>query len=134
MNLQQPQQGIMPDKDMMYTILADLKRTVGEYTTATTEASCPVVRTMFNELLNHSLRMQGDLYNFMDQRQMYDKPTPALKQAIDKEVRMTHQTQQETQGYISQKLGHAVQGIEPQAHIHGMNATDHSHNPNPYFS
>ncbi|WP_233147064.1 spore coat protein [Paenibacillus selenitireducens] len=128
MNSQQQnnQQGtFMPDGDMMYTILADLKRTVGEYTTATTEAACPAVRSMFTNLLNHSLQIQGDLYNYMQQNNMYDKPSPALKQAIDKEMQLMQQTQQQTQQFVSQKQ---AQNFQPQANAQAAQTSN-----NPYY-
>lgn len=111
MNMQQPNQqnNFMPDKDMMFTILTDLKRTVGEYTTATTEAACPAVRSMFTNLLNHSLQLQGDLYNYMQQNNMYDQPTAALQQDINKELQITQQMQQEAQQFFTSKMGQNMQ-------------------------
>jgi hypothetical protein len=57
----------MADEDLLNTVLADLKRTVREYTTAATESNCPTVRRVFNDLTMDTLRLQGDLYNQMSQ-------------------------------------------------------------------
>jgi len=129
---QQQSGGVMQDKDMLFTILADLKRTVGEYTTATTEASCPVVRQMFMDLQNHSLRMQGDLYKFMEQNNMYTKPQPALKQLIDKQIQQVQQKHQQTDQFVQQQLHGLGQSMPYQAQ---MNTTQQHSNSgkNPYY-
>ena len=123
--------GVMQDKDMLLTVLTDLKRTVSEYTTATTEASCPVVRQMFMELQNHSLRMQGELYNFMQQNQMYSKPAPALKQSIDKQILQAQQKHQQTDQFVQQQMNGMGQPMHYQSHMHG--AQPPSSGKNPYY-
>ena len=50
----------LPEEDMLSPILGELKRAVREYTTATTEASCPEVRQMFTDLTADTLRLQGE--------------------------------------------------------------------------
>ncbi|MFD0620429.1 spore coat protein [Paenibacillus sp. GCM10027629] len=130
---QQHAGGVMQDKDMLFTILTDLKRTVGEYTTATTEASCPMVRQMFMELQNHSLRMQGDLYNFMQQNNMYTKPQPALKQAIDKQIQQVQQNHQQMDQFVQQQLNGGGQSLSFLAHTQAQ-ATQHTNSgKNPYY-
>ena len=50
MNQQQNQsqsQQMLTESDYLNVMLSDLKRTAREYTTATTESACPVVRRMF---------------------------------------------------------------------------------------
>ncbi|KAF9128091.1 hypothetical protein BGX30_014478 [Mortierella sp. GBA39] len=84
----------MQDEDLLYTILADLKRTVREYTTATTESSCPTVRQLFTQLTNDTLRMQGELYNLMKQLNMYSTSSKALRQDVDKSIQDARNLQQ----------------------------------------
>jgi len=93
----------MQDEDLLYTILADLKRTVREYTTATTESSCPTVRNLFTQLTNDTLRMQGELYNLMKQLNMYSTSSKALRQDLDKQVQDARNTQQKTRQFVQQK-------------------------------
>lgn len=95
----------MPDEDLMYTILADCKRTVREYATAATESNCPAVRTAFNNLTMDTLRLQGDLYTHMSQMNMYETPGKALRQDIDKQLQTAKQTQQTSQQFVQQKTG-----------------------------
>ncbi|MRN55905.1 spore coat protein [Paenibacillus monticola] len=95
----------MPDEDLMNTILADLKRTVREYTTAATESACPTVRQTFNELTMDTLRLQGDLYTHMSQMNMYTAPSKALRQEVDKQIQCALQTQQKSQQFVQQKTG-----------------------------
>lgn len=97
----------MADEDLLYTILADLKRTVREYTTAATESNCPAVRSAFNNLTMDTLRLQGDLYNQMSQMNMYTTPGKALRQDIDKQLQSAQQTQQKCQQFVQQKTGKA---------------------------
>ncbi|MFF2909115.1 MULTISPECIES: spore coat protein [Bacillales] len=105
----------MADEDLMNTVLADLKRTVREYTTAATESACPSVRQAFNNLTMDTLRLQGDLYTHMSQMNMYTAPSKALRQDVDKQIQTAQQTQQKCQQFVQQKTG----GVG-----------DYSHNPN----
>ncbi|MCQ6559632.1 spore coat protein [Paenibacillus mendelii] len=108
MNQQQSQQQpvsiqtLLPDHDMAYTVLADLKRVVREYATAATESSCQQIRQMFTQLTNDTLRMQGDLYNVMQQQGMYSTASPALRQEVDKQLQQQQQTQQKAQQHLQQ--------------------------------
>lgn len=95
----------MADEDLMNTVLADLKRTVREYTTAATESACPTVRQAFNELTMDTLRLQGDLYTHMSQMNMYTAPSKALRQDLDKQLQTAQQTQQKCQQFVQQKTG-----------------------------
>ncbi|RXT06975.1 spore coat protein [Ammoniphilus sp. CFH 90114] len=96
---------VLPEKDLAYSILADLKRIVREYTTAATESNCPMVRQMFNNLVQDTLMMQGQLYTVMKQQNMYGTSTQALRQEIDKQYRNYQNTQQQTQQLLQQHLG-----------------------------
>lgn len=103
MNQQQP---ILSDEDLLYTILADLKRTSREYATATTESNCPVVRQHFQTLTQNSLTLQGQLYQFMSQQGLYSTASPSLKSDITKQLTEYSQTQTKTNQLVQQNLNH----------------------------
>ncbi|KAF6582293.1 spore coat protein [Paenibacillus polymyxa] len=117
----------MPEEDLLYSILADMKRTVREYTTATTESNCPSVRQMFTDLTNDTLRMQGDLYHLMSQNNMYAAPTKALRIDLDKQIQEARKTQQECQQFIQQKSSSARAYGQP------MHQGQSTHQSNPYY-
>ncbi len=98
------QHPILSDEDLLYTILADLKRTSREYTTATTESNCPVVRQHFQSLTQNSLTLQGKLYDFMSQNGFYSTPSPTLASSITKQMTEYEQTQMQTNQLIQQNL------------------------------
>ncbi|MBW7454648.1 spore coat protein [Paenibacillus sepulcri] len=103
-NMQNGQvQMLMPEEDMAYTVLADLKRVVREYATAATESSCPEIRGMFTHLLNNTLHMQGELFNAMKQANMYSVSSPALRQDLTKQLQQNQQTLVKTEQHL-QKL------------------------------
>ncbi|WP_019912332.1 spore coat protein [Paenibacillus sp. HW567] len=118
----------MEDEDLLNTILADLKRTVGEYTTATTESNCPAVRRVFTDLTMDTLRLQGELYTKMSQMNMYTVPGKALRQDLDKEIQCGEQTRQKCQQFVQQKTGNA--GAYAQA---GQAPTHQANTHNPYY-
>ena len=93
---------VLPDEDMGYTILADLKRVTREYATAATESVCPAVRQMFTQLLDDTLKLQGELYTVMQQSNMYSASSPAIKTEIDKQLKEYQQTQQKTSQFVQQ--------------------------------
>ncbi|WP_416826370.1 spore coat protein [Ectobacillus polymachus] len=99
------QQPILKDEDLLYTILADLKRTSGEYATAVTESNCPVVRQQFQGLLQDSLNLQDQLYTFMSNNGMYTASSPAISSEITKQIQQCSQTQNETNQLIQQHIG-----------------------------
>ncbi|WP_211746729.1 spore coat protein [Paenibacillus sp. Marseille-Q4541] len=126
----------MPEADLAYTILSDLKRTVREYTTATTESNCPVVRQMFTSLTNNTLKLQGDLYSVMQQNNMYPPPGKALKMDIDKQIQMANQTKQKCEQFLQQKNIHSASN-SPIGQPYGTptSAYDQQHqHGNPYYS
>lgn len=123
--------GFMPDKDLLYTILADLKRTVREYTTAATEAACPMIRQMFTNLMNNTMQMQGDLYNVMSQMNMYNASSGVLRQEIDKQIQQHSRSQQQTQQFISQKLGQQFQAMPQTAYQQPGHTSVYGNNPYP---
>ena len=94
----------LPDQDWAYIVLADLKRVVREYATAATESVCPAVRKLFTDLLNSSLQMQGELFQVMQQNNMYNTSSPALRQEVQKQINSYQQSSQKTQDFIHQAL------------------------------
>ncbi|MFC5468722.1 spore coat protein [Cohnella suwonensis] len=95
-------QTTLPDEDMAYTILSDLKRVTREYATAATESVCPDIRQMFTQLLNDTLKMQGELFTAMQSNNMYNASSQVLKPEIDKQVKQYQQTQQKTNQFVQQ--------------------------------
>ncbi|WP_372633230.1 spore coat protein [Cohnella sp.] len=93
---------VLPDEDMGYTILSDLKRVTREYATAATESVCPEVRQMFTQLLDDTLKLQGELYTVMQQNNMYSASSPAIKPELDKQLKEYQQTQQKTTQFVQQ--------------------------------
>lgn len=119
----------MPDEDLLNTVLADLKRTVREYTTAATESNCPAVRRTFNDLTMDTLRLQGDLYTQMSQMNMYTPPAKALRQDVDKQLQAAQQTQQKCQQFVQQKTGGNGYNQHSNVPLHQANVQ----NQNPYY-
>lgn len=95
----------MQEEDLLNTILTDLKRTVREYVTAATEANCPMIRQMFTDLTNSTLRMQGDLYHLMKQQNMYTLSPPTSRKSVEQAVQQNQQSKQKCQQFVQQKLG-----------------------------
>lgn len=124
------QQHHLPDEDLAYTVLADLKRVVREYATAATEATNPEVRQMFTHLLNSTLKLQGNLFQVMQAQKMYSTASSALRQEIDKQTKQNQQTQQKTMQYLQQRLG----GSQPAFPQFGQFQHQQQHQPHqPYF-
>lgn len=109
MNHQQGQT-ILTEEDLASTVLADLKRVVREYATAATESTCPDIRQLFTKLLDNTLKAQGQLFQVMQQNQMYNTASPALRQEMDKQAQQYKQTAQKTKQLLQQKLGGMGQG------------------------
>lgn len=93
----------LTQNDLLKIILADLRRTVREYTTATTESSCAAVRQMFTDLTDDTLRLQGKLYNLMSQQQIYTAPSKASQQDVDKKLQEALQTDQKIHALLQQQ-------------------------------
>ncbi|WCR27064.1 spore coat protein [Paenibacillus thiaminolyticus] len=96
--------GFMPEKDLLHTILNDLKRTSREYAIGVTEAACPTVRQMFTDLTHSTLQMQGQLFNLMQQQNMYSVASPALRDEVNKQLRNHEQAMQKANQFVQQKL------------------------------
>lgn len=102
---QQQTQSILTEEDLVSTILADLKRVVREYATAATESTCPDIRQLFTKLMDSTLTLQGKLFQAMQQSNMYNTSSPALRQELDKQVKQYQQTKQKTTQFVQQNLG-----------------------------
>ncbi|MHA6485296.1 spore coat protein [Paenibacillus sp. strain BS8-2] len=109
--MNQQQQSILSEEDLASTVLSDLKRVVREYATAATESTCPDMRQLFTKLLNNTLAAQGQLFTAMQQSNMYNTASPALRQELDKQSQQYKQTQQKTKQFLQQKLGNQPQSM-----------------------
>lgn len=123
-------QAMMPDEDLAYTVLSNLKRVCGEYMTAATESNCPHIRELFTSLMNSTLKLQGKLYAAMQQQNMYSSASSALKQDIAKQIREYEQTGQKTMQYLQQLKGHQHQQQHQQSrqHVAFNPSAQHQHN------
>lgn len=116
---------LLPQDDLLKTILADLRRTVREYTTATTESSCPTVRRMFTDLTNSTLQLQGDLYALLSRQNIYSAPAQATRQQVDRSLQEAQTTQQRAHQFIQQRL---QQSIPSNQYVHPQNVSEHQAN------
>lgn len=101
---------IMNEEDLAFTVLADLKRVVREYATAATESTCPDIRQLFTQLLHNTLDAQGRLFQAMQQNNMYNTASPALRQELDKQAHQYKKTAQTTRQTLQQALDGIPQG------------------------
>ncbi|MCE5172007.1 spore coat protein [Paenibacillus profundus] len=120
--------GFMAEKDLLYTILADLKRTSREYVTGVTEAACPAVRQMFTDLTNSTIKMQGELFNLMEQHNMYSVASPALRQEVNKQLQQHQQMQTKTNQFVQQKLNGQQHNYNNNNYVQGNYQGGDSHN------
>lgn len=115
--MQQQNQSFLTEEDWASTVLSDLKRVVREYATAATESTCPDIRQLFTKLLDNTLKAQGQLFTAMQQANMYNTASPALRQELDKQAKQYKGTQQKTKQFLQQKLGTQEQSMySPIAH------------------
>lgn len=117
----------LPEEDLLNTILNELKRTVREYTTATTESSCPSVRRMFEELTADTLKMQGEMYQLIERQKQYPSAVPhAMKSDVEKQLRQMQNSAAKTRDFISQKTASLSGGAHaPNVGQHATNVTRH---------
>jgi len=104
---------MMSEQDLVNTVLSDEKRTVAEYATAATEASCPVVRECFTQLFHDTLQIHNQVYDMMRQQGWYN-PSSESQQRVQQELAEHQQTGQQTQQWIAQQqtvLGSAGAGM-----------------------
>lgn len=102
---QQQKQSVLSEEDLVSTILSDLKRVVREYATAATESTCPDIRQLFTKLMDSTLSMQGQLFQAMQQANMYNTSSPVLRQELDKQTKQYQQIKQKTAQFLQQTLG-----------------------------
>lgn len=123
----QLQNDMLPQDDLLKIMLADLRRTSREYTTATTEASCPAIRSLFSELTDSTLKLQGELYKLMEQQQIYTKPAGASRKEVDQNLQEAEQACMKAKQLVAQhqsQLGSAA--------AHMSNVSPHQVNTKPY--
>ncbi|RJX41565.1 spore coat protein [Paenibacillus pinisoli] len=108
--MNQQSQSILTEEDLASTVLSDLKRVVREYATAATESTCPDIRQLFTKLLDNTLKAQGQLFQAMQQSNMYNTASPALRQELDKQAQQYKQTAQKTKQQLQQSLSGSQQG------------------------
>lgn len=118
----------LPQDDLLKIILADLRRTVREYTTATTESSCPMIRNTFADLTDSTLRLQGDLYKLLEQHQVYTAPAKATRQEVDKKLQEAEKAHQKIHQFVQQRTGQSG------AYQHPANVAPHPSNVGNYPS
>lgn len=119
----------MAEEDLLTTILCDLKRTVREYTTATTESACPMVRQMFTNLTTDTLRLQGELFQLMKQQNQYAVSSKVLRQELDKQLQQSQKTQQQSRQFVQQKLS----GYGQSQHMAQHQPMHQPNSQNPYY-
>ncbi|SFL81449.1 Coat F domain-containing protein [Paenibacillus sp. 1_12] len=100
---------VLPEREMLLTILCELKRTSREYTTAVTESNCSAIRQTLTSLLHSTLESQEKVYGYMKQNNMYKASSPVLRQEVDKKFKQNQQTQQEQNQFVQSRL----QGRQP---------------------
>lgn len=102
----------LTEDDLASVVLDDLKRCVREYATAATESTCPVTRQMFTDLLNSTLKMQGEMFTVMSQNNMYEAASVAPQKEISKQIQSYTSMQQQTQSWLQQGIQQgALQGM-----------------------
>ncbi|NHN30607.1 spore coat protein [Paenibacillus agricola] len=127
---QQQQQHMLPEKDMLYTILCELKRTSREYTIAANESNCSNIRQVFNGLLQSTMQMQEEVYQCMKQQNMYNTSSPALRQEMEKQFNQFKREQQETEQFVQARLQR--QSVNSQTSVFGYTNTN-SNNGNSQY-
>lgn len=117
---QQHTQAGLTEEDLASIVLSDLKRVVREYATAATESTCQDIRQMFTKLLDNTLRAQGQLFQAMQQSNMYNTASPALRQELDKQAQQYKQTAQKTKSQLQGMMGGAGQASFYNPSQHGQ--------------
>lgn len=80
------------DRDLFVNTLLVLKHAASEYTTAVTEAGCPVVRQTLQRLLHETLTEQADCYQVMSRQGWYPPGPAPTRQDIRKVIQNARQT------------------------------------------
>ncbi|TBL73070.1 spore coat protein [Paenibacillus thalictri] len=119
MNRQQfGQQSQLQDQDHANFVLAELKRVAREYTTATLEASTPVVHQTFHSLLQKTLQDQSHIYGMISQASSYGEVKTASQQEVQQELQKQVQKTEQLQMLVQNGLQTAnqQQGANSQAY------------------
>jgi spore coat protein CotF len=90
------------DEDLANFVLAELKRSAEEYTTALTEAQNPQIRQTLQTLLHKTLADQARLYDWMRANNLYEAPTPAQAQELHKAIQSKQQSWSKLQSFAQQ--------------------------------
>lgn len=110
MNRQQfGQQSQLQDQDHANFVLAELKRVAREYTTATLEASTPVVHQTFHSLLQKTLQDQSHIYGMISQASSYGEVKTASQQEVQQELQKQVQKTEQLQMLVKSGLQTANQ-------------------------
>ncbi|GAB6926809.1 hypothetical protein JCM10914A_07920 [Paenibacillus sp. JCM 10914] len=117
----------LPEEDLLDPILGELKRSVREYTTATTESSCPDIRKMFTDLTADTLKLQGEFFTMMKQNNMYTMGPTALKYDVDKQHKQAQQSIQKAHDTIQQKTSGIGAMSRGNINAHASNVTPTSY-------
>lgn len=131
---QQQKQSILTEEDLASAILSDLKRVVREYATAATESTCPDIRQLFTKLTDSTLSLQGQLFQAMQQANMYNTSSPVLRQELDKQAKQYQQTKQKTNQFLQQTLGGQQQSQTLYTpNMHQQQSGQQQQNGQPYY-
>ena len=81
----------LQEEDLANLVLAELKRTAEEYTTAILEAQNPHIRHALQNQLLKTLHDQARLFDAMRSLNMYEAPAPAQPQELQKVIQSKQQ-------------------------------------------
>lgn len=109
---------LLRERDLFVELLTLLKHASRMYTTAVTEAGCPVFLQTMQRLLHETLAEQGDCFQVMNRRGWYPAGPSPTRQDIQKAIQNAHQTIQDMRTllqWVGLPNGALQQGrLEPQ--------------------
>lgn len=76
----------LTEQDLFQSLLTQLKQGIGEYATAATEASCPIVRQTMVRFLNETMTEQADCFQVMSRQGWYGQLPMATRQDVQKAI------------------------------------------------
>jgi spore coat protein CotF len=92
------------EEDVANLVLAELKRTAEEYTTAILEAQNPQIRHILQTLLQKTLNDQARLFDTLRSLNWYEAPAAAQPQELQKAVQAKQQCWNKLQTFAQQTL------------------------------
>ena len=92
------------DEDLANFVLAELKRTSEEYTSAILEAQNPQIRHTLQTLLQKALTDQARLFDSMRSLNLYEAPAPAQPQELQKAIQSKQQSWSKLQNFAQQVI------------------------------